>query len=77
MSLGVEELKRDMLKMMDKLDDHEQMLINQQHRIDAINKKSWDNNLRFSEDLRDNYKLINDRINHLFDIVKQLEKEER
>ena len=30
MSLGIESVKRDMLKMMDKLDDHEQMFINLQ-----------------------------------------------
>ena len=30
MSLGIESVKRDMLKMMDKLDEHEQMFINLQ-----------------------------------------------
>ena len=30
MSLGIESVKKDMLKMMDKLDDHEQMFINLQ-----------------------------------------------
>ena len=48
-----------MLKMMDKLDDHEQMFINLQRKQ------------------IDNYKLVNDRITELFDIIKQLEKEER
>jgi len=55
----IEVMKRDMLKMMDKLDDHEQMFINLQRKQ------------------IDNYKLVNDRITDLFDIIKQLEKEER
>jgi len=55
----IEVMKRDMLKMMDKLDDHEQMFINLQRKQ------------------IDNYKLVNDRITELFDIIKQLEKEER
>ena len=59
MSLGIEEIKRDMLKMMDKLDDHEQMFINLQRKH------------------IDDYKLINDRITELFDIVMMLEKEEK
>ena len=77
MSLSIEKVKRDMLKMMDKLDDHEQMFINLQHRIDGINKRSWDRNLRFSEDLRKSCELMNNRINQLFDIVRQLKKEEK
>ena len=77
MSLGIESVKKDMLKMMDKLDDHEQMFINLQHRIDGINKRSWDRNLRFSEDLRKSCELMNNRINQLFDIVRQLKKEEK
>ena len=32
MSLGIESVRRDMLKMMDKLDEHEQMFINLQRR---------------------------------------------
>ena len=59
MSLGIEEIKRDMLKMMYKLDDHEQMFINLQRKQ------------------IDDYKLVNDRITELFDIIKMLEKEER
>ena len=59
MSLGIESVKKDMLKMMDKRDDHEQMFINLQRRIS------------------DDYKLINDRITEIFDIIKMLEKEER
>tara|TARA_R100000750_G_C2335617_1_gene91962 strand:+ start:980 stop:1159 length:180 start_codon:yes stop_codon:yes gene_type:complete len=59
MSLGIESVKRDMLKMMDKLDEHEQMFINLQRRRS------------------DDYKLINDRITEIFDIIKMLEKEER
>jgi len=59
MSLGIESVKRDMLKMMDKLDEHEQMFINLQRRRS------------------DDYKLINDRITEVFDIIKMLEKEER
>ena len=59
MSLGIESVKKDMLKRMDKLDDHEQMFINLQRRIS------------------DDYKLINDRITEIFDIIKMLEKEEK
>ena len=59
MSLGIESVKRDMLKMMDKLDEHEQMFINLQRRRS------------------DDYKLINDRITEIFDIIKMLEKEEK
>ena len=59
MSLGIESVKKDMLKMMDKLDDHEQMFINLQRRIS------------------DDYKLINDRITEILDIIKMLEKEEK
>mgnify|MGYP003149289589 FL=1 len=59
MSLGIESVKRDMLKMMDKLDEHEQMFINLQRRRS------------------DDYKLINDRITEIFDIIKMLEKEDR
>ena len=59
MSLSIEKVKRDMLKMMDKLDDHEQMFINLQRKQ------------------IDNYKLVNDRITELFDIVMMLEKEEK
>ena len=57
--MSLEIIKKDMLKMMDKLDDHEQMFINLQRKH------------------IDDYKLINDRITELFDIIKQLEKEER
>ena len=59
MSLGIESVKKDMLKIMDKLDDHEQMFINLQRKQ------------------IDNYKLVNDRITELFDIVMMLEKEEK
>ena len=59
MSLGIEEIKRDMLKMMDKLDDYEQMFINLQRKH------------------IDDYKLVNDRITEIFDIIKMLEREER
>ena len=48
--------KEDLLKLMDKVDDLEQMIFNQ----GAKN--------------RDNYKLINDRINDAFDIIKTIEK---
>ena len=47
--------KEDLLKLMDKVDDLEQMIFNQ----GAKN--------------RDNYKLINDRINEAFDVIKMLE----
>ena len=59
MSLGIESVKKDMLKIMDKLDDDEQMFINLQRKQ------------------IDNYKLVNDRITELFDIVMMLEKEEK
>ena len=59
MSLGIESVKKDMLKIMDKLDAHEQMFINLQRKQ------------------IDNYKLVNDRITEIFDIIKMLEKEER
>jgi len=57
--------------MMDKLDDHEQMFINLQHR------DFYQQFINLQRKHIDDYKLINDRITELFDIIKQLEKEER
>ena len=71
MSLGVESIKRDMLKMMDKLDDHEQMFINIKER------DFYQQFLILQRKHIDDYKLVNDRITELFDIIKMLEKEER
>ena len=34
----IEMIKHDMLKIMDKLNEYEQMFINLQHRINAMNK---------------------------------------
>ena len=34
----IEMIKHDMLKIMDKLNEYEQMFINLQHRINALNK---------------------------------------
>ena len=36
----IETIKHDMLKIMDKLNEYEQMFINLQHRINEINKKT-------------------------------------
>jgi len=71
MSLSIEKVKRDMLKMMDKLDDHEQMFINIKER------DFYQQFLILQRKHIDDYKLVNDRITELFDIIKMLEKEER
>ena len=71
MSLGIESVKRDMLKMMDKLDEHEQMFINLQHR------DFYQQFINLQRKHIDDYKLINDRITEIFDILKQLEREDR
>lgn len=59
----IEPMKEDMLKMMDKIDAIEQRLIN----IDFRKRSElFDDN--------DNYKLINDRIDHIIDVMNQLER---
>jgi len=47
---------KDMLKLMDKVDDLEQIVFNQGAKQ------------------RDNYKLVNDRIDEAFDVIKMLER---
>ena len=54
----IEPMKKDILKLIDKVEDLEQMIYN-------CNAKR-----------RDEYKLINDRISHAFDIIKILERKE-
>ena len=51
-------MKNDILKLIDKVDDLEQMIFNCEAKR------------------RDEYKLINDRINEAFDIIKILERRE-
>ena len=51
-------MKEDILKLIDKVDDLEQMIFN----CDAKR--------------RDEYKLINDRINEAFDVLRMLERRE-
>ena len=47
---------KDILKLMDKVDDLEQIVFNQGAKQ------------------RDNYKLVNDRIDEAFDVIKMLER---
>ena len=47
---------KDMLKLMDKVDDLEQIVFNQGAKQ------------------RDNYKLVNDRVDEAFDVIKMLER---
>ena len=54
--LKVEMIMKDMLKLMDKVDDLEQIVFNQ------------------GEKQRDNYKLVNDRVDEAFDVIKMLER---
>ena len=49
-------IMKDMLKLMDKVDDLEQIVFNQGAKQ------------------RDNYKLVNDRIDEAFDVIKMLER---
>jgi len=56
--LKVEMIMKDMLKLMDKVDDLEQIVFNQGAKQ------------------RDNYKLINDRVDEAFDVIKMLERRE-
>ena len=48
----IEMIKHDMLKIMDKLDEQEQMFINLRYRLDAIDKKVWNTNINFNEEIR-------------------------
>jgi hypothetical protein len=52
----IDPMKDDIRKLIDKVDDLEQMIFN----CNAKNK--------------DNYKLVNDRINELFDIIRMVER---
>ena len=54
--LKIEMVMKDMLKLMDKVDDLEQIVFNQGAKQ------------------RDNYKLVNDRIDEAFDVIKMLER---
>ena len=49
-------LSKDLLKLIDKVEELEQMIINQGAKQ------------------KDNYKLVNDRIDEVFDIIKMLER---
>ena len=51
-------LSKDLLKLIDKVEELEQMIINQGAKQ------------------KDNYKLVNDRIDEVFDIIKMLERRE-
>jgi hypothetical protein len=51
-------LSKDLLKIIDKVESLEQMIINQGAKQ------------------KENYKLVNDRINEIFDIIKMLERRE-
>ena len=51
-------IMKDMLKLMDKVDDLEQIVFIQGAKQ------------------RDNYKLVNDRIDEAFDVIKMLERRE-
>ena len=54
----IEPMKQNIIKIMDKVDNLEQM-------IDKLNTK-----------IDNDYKLVNDRINEAFDIIKILERRE-
>ena len=54
--LKVEMIMKDLLKLIDKVEDLEQIVINQGAKQ------------------RDNYKLVNDRVDEAFDIIKMLER---
>jgi len=51
-------LSKDLLKIIDKVESLEQMIINQGAKQ------------------KENYKLVNDRIDEIFDIIKMLERRE-
>ena len=54
--LKVEMIMKDLLKLIDKVEDLEQIVINQGAKQ------------------RDNYKLVNDRVDEAFDVIKMLER---
>ena len=54
--LKVEMITKDLLKVIDKVEDLEQIVINQGAKQ------------------RDNYKLVNDRVDEAFDVIKMLER---
>ena len=54
--LKMEMIMKDLLKLIDKVEDLEQIVINQGAKQ------------------RDNYKLVNDRVDEAFDIIKMIER---
>ena len=54
--LKIEMIMKDLLKLIDKVEDLEQIVINQGAKQ------------------RDNYMLVNDRVNEAFDVIKMLER---
>ena len=54
--LKIEMITKDLLKLIDKVEDLEQIVINQGAKQ------------------RDNYKLVNDRVDEAFDVIKMLER---
>ena len=54
--LKLEMIMKDLLKLIDKVEDLEQIVINQGAKQ------------------RDNYKLVNDRVDEAFDVIKMLER---
>ena len=54
--LKIEMIMKDLLKLIDKVEDLEQIVINQGAKQ------------------RDNYKLVNDRVDEAFDVIKMLER---
>ena len=54
--LKMEMIMKDLLKLIDKVEDLEQIVINQGAKQ------------------RDNYKLVNDRVDEAFDVIKMLER---
>ena len=54
--LKMEMITKDLLKLIDKVEDLEQIVINQGAKQ------------------RDNYKLVNDRVDEAFDIIKMIER---
>ena len=57
LDVRIDPLRKDLLKLMDKLDTLEQMITNHHY------------------DYRNEYKLVNDRIDEAFDIFKMIERE--
>ena len=54
--LKMEMIMKDLLKLIDKVEDLEQIVINQGAKQ------------------RDNYKLVNDRVDEAFDVIKMIER---